>query len=444
MKKFFTLSIAIALGTSVQADQLKFITIVDPDFGEPNMMGLGLSPDGQYVCGVIELGAGIFVGNTSTGEVKWEIVDADNGGELRHVDNNGLAVGFTNYGISYSFATGKEKTFAPPEGYASTLCDDLTENGDLIVGYAKPQGQQVQAAYTVNKGVSWNLLPKPTKEDMGALDPRLDTSQAKLVSKDGKVIYGFMGSFAVPTLWIMDDSGEYKHDFFLAPYVKLAEADRNDESKPFYGVTAMRGMAMSNNGRYVGLSALYLLDADKEEYITNPAIYDVQEKKMITFPDAQEIDEDKAGMFITAIADDGTIIGTIGQPDAGSHGSFILRGGETKAERFVDAFPAYAEKLGEGDLYGFHIPTGMSADGRYISGYAYYADDYNDMSTPAYYVTYFLDTQGDSSVEEISGAVTPATVESIYTLDGQRLREMTKGINIVKMSDGTVRKVLNK
>ena len=35
-----------------------------------------------------------------------------------------------------------------------------------------------------------------------------------------------------------------------------------------------------------------------------------------------------------------------------------------------------------------------------------------------------------------------ATVEAIYTIDGKRLSQMQNGVNIVRMSDGTTRKII--
>ena len=174
-----------------------------------------------------------------------------------------------------------------------------------------------------------------------------------------------------------------------------------------------------------------------------PAVYDIQEKTLNPHCEPQAIDPEGYGLFITAISDDGTIVGSIGQPDQGSRGSYILRAGETQAEKFVDAFPAYGELLGEGDFYGFHLPTGMSADGRYISGYCFYSADYNDDS-PAYYTTYLIDTVTGAGVDEIASEAEEATPVAIYTLDGQRVSELTKGVNIIRMSDGTSRKVINK
>lgn len=445
MKKIFTISLALALCSSINAEQVKILPFgPDGTFeNSPNMMGLGMSPDGRYICGVLEMGAGIFVINTSTYDIKWEIVETDNGGELRHVDNTGLAVGVADQGMSFSITSGEINLFNPPAGFKGTICEDLTNNGDLIVGSVSGTAFITQAAYTLDKGATWTLLPEPTKADMGEFDCKSQGSATKYVSCDGKVIYGHMGSFAVPTLWLKNDAGEYVPDYFVARYVKTKTADIDDDSKPMVGTTAMRGMALSDNGRYVALTALYFLDDSKEEYFPGPAVYDTQEKKLIAYSQVQDIDDSAAGIFVTAISNDGTMVGTIGQPDLGSRGSFILRPGKTQAEKFVDAFPEYEKLLGEGDRYGFHLPTGISADGRYISGYGYYSSDYNDDS-PAGYVTYFIDTQAEAGVQEIPSVDPNATVDAIYTLDGRRINEMTKGINIIRMSDGTVRKVLKK
>ena len=48
-----------------------------------------------------------------------------------------------------------------------------------------------------------------------------------------------------------------------------------------------------------------------------------------------------------------------------------------------------------------------------------------------------------ASVKPIE-SVGKATVKAIYTLNGTKVNSLQHGINIVKMSDGTVRKVINK
>lgn len=43
-----------------------------------------------------------------------------------------------------------------------------------------------------------------------------------------------------------------------------------------------------------------------------------------------------------------------------------------------------------------------------------------------------------------SPAISEPTIEAIYNLEGKRLNNMGRGVNILRMSDGTTRKVLNK
>ena len=120
-----------------------------------------------------------------------------------------------------------------------------------------------------------------------------------------------------------------------------------------------------------------------------------------------------------------------------------MNAGETQAELFVDAFPAYAKKYGAGDALGFNVCTAMSADGQYICGYAFYSDDFYDTVSPAYYESYVLDRgNGTVAVEGLTDSL--AMPETIYSIDGHSLRSMAKGINIVRHSDGTVSKVIKK
>lgn len=50
---------------------------------------------------------------------------------------------------------------------------------------------------------------------------------------------------------------------------------------------------------------------------------------------------------------------------------------------------------------------------------------------------------GSTAIGEID-ADNAATVDAVYTIDGKRLEQPAKGLNIIKMSDGTVRKVIVK
>ena len=48
---------------------------------------------------------------------------------------------------------------------------------------------------------------------------------------------------------------------------------------------------------------------------------------------------------------------------------------------------------------------------------------------------------GNTAIETLSNDGT-ATIEAIYNINGQQMREMQKGINIVRYNDGTVTKIM--
>ncbi|MDE5849915.1 MAG: hypothetical protein K2H38_07215 [Muribaculaceae bacterium] len=438
MKKNFTLSFAVALSLAASAQSLKVLSCTDefPSVYEPQLMGLGISPDGKYACGAVSWGAGVFAADIQTGQVKWEAIDDDEGGELRHIDNYGVALGLAH---TYVFDTGELSVSVPPAGYRAVLNEDLTNDGSLIVGSLS--SSETHAAYH-KVGEDWHLLPIPPDDELFGLAPKFDnTSAAKHVSADGDVIFGFLGSFFIPTLWYRNDAGGYDYDFFLSRFLKFSNADLNDDSKPLYGVSA-HYIKMSNNGRYVSMIGIIVDEEGNDKII--PVVYDTKNKEIKLYTEKQEIDDTNSGLYPTAISDDGTFIGCVGMPYYGSTGSFIMRAGETEAELFVDAFPEYYELLGESDYLGFSMPTSISADGKKILGYTYYADDYNDTETPALYVTYVISTDSEDGVEQISGAPSSARAQEIYSIDGRSLNHMTKGLNIVRNADGSVTKILNK
>lgn len=444
MKKLFALSLLFALGAASYAEEIQFISLTDgfPQPQDPPFLGLTISPNGKYVAGALDMGVGIFIADRETGKVVWAICEDENGGELRDVDNNGLAIGVEDSGILYSFDTEKITPIAAPKGSRGLIGEGLTNDGSMMIASLTSQSFETRAAFKKEDG-AWTNLPMPTDEEAGDyLDRYIDASSAKFVSADGKVIYGCLGSFTVPTAWIRNDAGEYESDFFPARFVNLANPDVNDPEKPLLSVSAMYGMNMSNNGKYLVMLA-WTKNKENETMIV-PAVYNTETKEMKVYDDAQPIDATGVGLWPTAIADDGTIIGCVGQPYWGAKCSFIIEAGQTVAKSFNDAFPKYADKLGEAEILGFNMPTGISADGRYIMGYTYYCEDYNDPAAYDYYVTYVIDRGENAAVNAISSEEATPVTEAIYTLDGQRITNLTKGINIIRMSDGSSRKVMVK
>lgn len=444
MKRTFTISLLAALCIAANADKVYTIDMGGtPGVTEPQLYGLNISPDGKYVCGAIEMGAGIFVADWRTNDVKYK-ASGDEGGELRHINNNGDAIGFEDNAVIYSYSTGEVTELKTPKGYRGLLGESLTNDGSIYLGNLSSQSFATVGAYSLDKGNTWNTLPVPSKEDIGDYFAGfLDQGYAaKQISADGKIILGFIGSFAIPMTWVRNDNGEYECDFFASRVIKVTEEDRNDPSKPLLSLSAMYGLCLSNNGKYVALLGLYQNEDGTQKQI--PVIYNTEDKSFTYYNEEQPIDEFDSGLWPCAIADNGMFIGTVGLPYYGSFGSFVMEPGETQAKLFTKAYPDFASIYAESDSYGFNMPVSVSANGQYILGYTYYSEDYMDAHTDAYYVTYVIDTLDMTKVDEISSAGSNAQIESIYDINGNRLQELTKGINIIRMTDGTSRKVMIK
>ncbi|MDE5870431.1 MAG: hypothetical protein K2H22_00580 [Muribaculaceae bacterium] len=448
MKKFITLSVALAICAPVFADSLQILKCTEDGIpgmspNEPQLMGFSMSANGQYVCGAVEQAAGIFVANCLTGEVKWQMSE-EYGGELRGVDNNGMAIGFLDDGgVLFPIDGGDLSFIKAPSGIRYVQGEGLSNDGSVKVGVFTTQSFDTKAAYSLD-GEVWKELPYPSDSELGNLKDFLSGfSAAKFVSGDGNVILGYLGSFTLPVLWTRNSTGEYVTDFYAERFVKAVEADRNDETKELYALSGMY-ICMSHNGKYVGTVGLIANDENNGTRPV-PVIYNTEDKTIKIYKEKQAIDDLELGLYPRAIADDGTFIGTVYQPSLpeGNYGAFIMRAGEEQAESFLEAFPAFNEKLGESDLLGQNIPTGISADGKHILGYTYYSEDFDPSSpAPAYFLTYVISLD-ETGVESVESAV-QYIPESVYSIDGRKLGRMTKGLNIIRNADGTTRKIMIK
>lgn len=428
MKKIITISLALMLGAVVQAeDTTRVISL-----GIPQVMGMGLSPDAQYVCGAIDRGDGMFVYNLKTDESKYvQTVDENEGALLIHVDNKGTAIGYDGPGVTYSISGTRTELYASAE-YKYVLGEDISQDGKILCGSLVGAGFLTQAA--VFRDGKWEALPKPP-EDIQAIFGKV--TSAKYMSGDGKYILGRLGSIGPGILWVRNDQGNYEIDPIYSKFVILTQEELAAGEKSLLGLFSMD---ISNNGKYACFRGTIM--NDKKELLNVPVVYDIEAGEIKIYDEPQQCDENGMGLTPNAIADDGTFVGNIGTPLTGSYGSYIMKAGDTQGVLFNDAFPSFVKELGEADSYGFNTPTSLSADGRYVLGYAWYSDDYDDVSTPAFYKTYVIDRGEEyAAVNEISSGES-AGAEAIYSIDGNRLGKMTKGINIIRMSDGSVRKVM--
>ena len=71
-----------------------------------------------------------------------------------------------------------------------------------------------------------------------------------------------------------------------------------------------------------------------------------------------------------------------------------------------------------------------------------YNSNYTDVTKAHYgtggYLTYGL----SSAVNEVKGNMSGSLTRKYYSIDGKRLSQPLKGLNILRMSDGTTRKIV--
>ena len=435
MKKFSIIALAFAICATANADTtLKMLSLGSdqkPGLGEPGMIGLGISPDGRYVCGTLENGIGIFIGDLDSDKMIYEISEGNDGGQLINVNDEGVAIGFNgDPGVTFNIE-GIETVLRVPEGYKYVVGQDLTADGSVEVGLLVGDGYQIFPAYSRNGGV-WQKLPMP---DLDLGDYNTKQSGARYISDDGKIILGYIGALGPATLWRLNDKGEYVVDPFFDEYAKRT---KEDTAHPYITFEAE---GMSPDGHYVLVKACTF--SDGLSGLNMPAVYDTMNKTLKVYDERQNIDEYELGLTPTAIANDGTFIGIVGSATT-NVGAFIMKSGESQAEMYVEAFPEYAEIFDLLDICGYHMPTDISANGNRIIGNGWYSPSDDPYADDAlfYFMTYVIDRGIDSGVHTLSDAKYDAVPADFYTIDGVRLDAPVKGINIIRMSDGSVCKVI--
>lgn len=389
----------------------------EPGVDEPGMMGMGISPDGRYVCGALQLGVGYFMGDLENNRFFYEISVDPEGADLRHVNNEGMAIGFDGPGVMVNIDGGRHELQVPDNTYRYVLGEALTNDGSIMVGSLVGSTFISIAAYCKEVG-QWTPLPAIDDELLGVYKNK--GTSAKYISGDGRVIGGYIGSGLGPaTLWIMNDNGEYEADPFFTRYAKVTKEDPNT-----YAGFYIKGV--SNNGKYVLIQGMSNAQPDRAV----PMVYNTETKEMTVYDEPQtNFDDGDFGITPTAISDDGMFVGVVGQISI-NLGGFIMYPGETQAQMLCDAYPAAKKQFTNLDVYGYHVPMGLTADGRYLIGYGYYCEDPYNQELEPYFATYILDTTDHSGVSSVTA---DGEEDVIYNLQGMRVSgdNLPKGIYII-------------
>ena len=435
MKKlsFSTLALSLCITATAETSMrmLTFGSEMGPGITEPGIMGFGISPNGRYVCGSIEYAAGIFIGDLETNKMFYSVSDSNEGAQLLNINNTGEAIGFEgDAGILFNIDE-KETFLLSSDKSSYIIGQDISEDGRVQVGTLVSESFQTYPAYSNDGGV-WEILNMPDI-DFGYFNHK--QVAARYVSNDGKLILGNVGTWGPAILWRLNDAGEFIPDPIFDGYLMMT---REDIEKPYFRFSPE---GMSPDGHYV-LIEVCTYDGDASSP-TMPAVYDTRTKELKVYDEAQNIDSYGFGLHPTAIDNNGTFIGMLGSGSF-NMGAFIMYAGKTQAQMYTEAFPEYADVFECLDMGGYHMPADISADGRYILGNGWYTPSEDLMAEDAvyYFMTYVIDTDSQSIVEDLNDENTNAIPMEYYTLDGIRLDSPAKGLNIVKMSNGSFRKIL--
>lgn len=433
MKKTFIFFTAMAMAVGVSAQSLRFIQLEGQvGMSVPGLMVESISPDGKYFCGTLQYGMGYFIGNAQSDpfDILWNISEDDFGAELRHVSNTGVAIGYDGPGITFDMEDVKTELDPPSDSYEYVLGEAISSDGSLLVG-SLCSSFFTEPAYSVDYG-EWNFLPIPSDEERGIWANHGVT--AKFVSGDGKVILGGMGPLGPAILWIMDENGEYQ---IVPLYSEYTAMQRDEDPKEF---SVFRPAGLSPNGRYVLITASY---SDGIGGFV-PVVLDLETNELTPYDEVKVVEGYVIGLTPTAIADDGTFIGIVGVPGL-NLGGFIMKAGEYESELLADAYPQFAEDFALMDMLSDHTPTGISADGRYIVGAAWFSEEFKNpdvepSKVEPYYTSYLLDRGESADVKGLQTESVASSSAEYYTLDGVRISDPRGGI-FIRLQDGKATKV---
>ena len=393
-----------------------------------------VSPNHRYVAGPaynIETGAyGMFVYDIETDNYAVEAALDDFGADIREVNNDGVATGYNEQACFFNIDGTVDYFYAEEE--MSTIARDASDDLSVAVGcYYLTTGYLTTAC--VWKDGKRMDLPVPTDEELGF---ETNGSSAYYTNSDGSVIVGYVvDNFSTNPLlvWRLQDDGTYECDPVCTRYFS---PDGDVEGRPYIMFSPQ---GFSRNGRYVSLNLSVYDEATEwytEQYIGR---LDLESGELETYrADGQGEIEANSEMTATQVSDNGTVIGytSMGWGPMSQRNAIIWQKGKTPT-KLATLLPDIT-KIAAYDNVGMNTAIDITPDGRYIAGFA--------MDENYAYNGYVIDIGSEAAgVKAVKVADGEDVVEvARYAINGTRLAAPVKGVNIVKMSDGTVKKVIVK
>lgn len=372
----------------------------------------------------------MFVYDIETGNYAVEAALDDFGADIREVNNDGVATGYNEQACFFYIDGTVDYLYAEEE--MSTIARDASDDLSVAVGcYYLTTGYLTTAC--VWKDGKRMDLPVPTDEELGF---ETNGSSAYYTNSDGSVIVGYVvDNFSTNPLlvWRLQDDGTYECDPVCTRYFS---PDGDVEGRPYIMFSPQ---GFSRNGRYVSLNLSVYDEATEwftEQYIGR---LDLESGELETYrADGQGEIEANSEMTATQVSDNGTVIGytSMGWGPMSQRNAIIWQKGKTPT-KLATLLPDIT-KIAAYDNVGMNTAIDITPDGRYIAGFA--------MDENYAYNGYVIDIGSEAAgVKAVKVADGEAAVEvARYGINGTRLAAPVKGVNIVKMSDGTVKKVIVK
>lgn len=392
-----------------------------------------VSPSNKYIAGTassLETGLlGMFVYDVETKQYVVSPAVDEYGADILFVNDNGVAVGYNGLACTYSIADGKANYIEAEDENTVTQARDASDDLSVIVGchYIKDDFITTACIWKDGKMID---LPVPTDDELGF---ETNGSVAYYTNSDGSVIVGYVvDNFATKPMlvWNLQEDGTYVCDPVCAKYFSQFG---DLEGRPYLTFSPK---GLSHSGKYVSLMLAKMGENDATENFIGR--YDLETGELEEYrADGNSSIPANKSMEPRSVSDNGTIVGWM-LPSSASmsqRNAIIWKKGED-AQLLTTACPDVPE-LAEYDIYGFNSPIDITPDGSKVVGFA--SDGMKN------YVSYSLDLGSYASgIVGVDAADGEAAEVARYALDGTRLSAPAKGVNIIKMSDGTTRKVVVK
>lgn len=430
MKRIFTFGVlSLAMSASLMADEYS-LTVIDGGARYGGFMPECVSPNGKYAGGSTFIQA-MFMSEWQEQDT-YVVTDnafADMGAEIRSITDSGLGVGFDDEGaLTFDFVQKKITYLTKIDGVKirDAVADAVNADGTLITGYVS---SNASAAAVYWEDGELKYLPVPSATEAGFV---FDGSRAMLVSEDATVIVGYLidklATYPM-VIWHRQADGSYKCDPVCNQY--FGEPGTTKEFLRF------NPMSLSPDGRTVLMKVTY--NTEEDSNLAHLAYYDIASGNLTVSVNSGEYGVDPtANLFsmLHGLSNGGTSVGYYVYD--GGRSSFIMYADDMQPRRLSMEYP-----LEEFDFFeenGENVVSGISADGRYISGMG---TEYSYEFMSYYYVGYVFD-RGESDPDTAVGKIESdgGAVSGIYTVDGIKVERPVKGLNIVRSSDGTSRKIL--